>query len=160
MRGGRAVRHVIGFYRNFSLGPTLVGPKLRTLRAAPLGCKYGLFSLVGHPRVAMGGVSRCVAPLGGLLGSVSSEGSRVVRTTRILVGCRKCVREREIVTSGVRELRDVGVGKEFSCEGVGSLSARTERGLRGVDPRALTRTKHVPKISPDSVGMLLILLNE
>lgn len=150
----------MSFTQGCSVGPTLVGPMLRRLNAAPLHRKYGLVSLVGHPRVAVRGVTRRIDTFGQRLSGVSSEGRRVMRTTRVLVGCRKCVKHRQVVTSGLTELRDVGVGNGFSCGSVRSLSARTERGLVGVSPRAVTRTDQVPKMSPDSVGILLMLYKQ
>lgn len=156
--GERTIRGVMGFAHGCSVGTTLVGSTLRGLKAAPLHRKYGLVSLVGHPRVAVRGVSRCMPTFGQRLSGVASrQGRRVLRTTRVLVGCRNCVKQREVVTSGLTQLRDVGVGNGFSCSDLRSLSARTQRGLGGVSPRAVTRTDHVPNISPDSVGMLLIL---
>lgn len=158
--GQRTIDQVVSFTGAFSVGTTLVGSTLRDLNATHLARNYGLVSLLGHPRVAVRGVTKRVPTFGTLLSRVASHGRRIVRTTRILVGCRKCVSHRQVVTSGVRHLRTVHVGNGFSCGSLGSLSARTQRGLVGVSPRALTRTDHVPNVSPDSVGILLILLKQ
>lgn len=162
--GGRTIRRVVSFTQGCSVGPTLVGSTLRGVKAAPLHRNYGLVRVLGHPRIAVRGVTRRIPTfrqrLRGTADTGRSHGRRVLRTTRVLVGCRNCVSERQVVTRGLTHLRDVGVGNGFSCSSVRSLSARTHRGLAGVSPRAVTRTDQVPKMSPDSVGILLMLSNQ
>lgn len=158
-RGGTDQSTVVSFTRGCSVGPRCVGDNLRTLNAAPLTRKYGLVRLVPHPRVALRGVTRLIPTFQARLSGIPiSQGRRVVRTTRVLVGCDNCVHHRRVVTSGVGHLRGVRVGNGFSCGTVRSLSARTHRGLAQVSPSAVTRTDHVPNVSPDSVGVLLIVL--
>lgn len=158
-RGGTSMRSLVSFTHQRDVGTTRVGSCLGSMGSRPLARKEGLCSVLVHGGIAFRSLSRT---LPGLQGFVSSGGvsTRTVRRTRVRVGCGNCVRHRGFVTRGLRELRGVHVPRSFSFRSVGSLAVRTHRGLAQVHPTAVKRTSQVPKISPTSIGMLLIGFKE
>jgi tRNA uridine 5-carboxymethylaminomethyl modification enzyme len=146
-------KDLISFFREYSVSPEEINPKLAELGTEPIRQKMKLINIIGRPQVML---SDLVEVIPSLRDKVSNLRSETIEQAEIVMKYQGYIEKEQEMVDKINKLEHIALNADFDYSQIKSLSAEARQKLSAIKPRTLGQASRISGVTPADVSILMV----
>ena len=146
-------RDLIAFFREYSVSPEEINPKLIELGTEPIRQKMKLINIIGRPQVQM---QDLVDVLTSVQDKVAGMRPETIEQAEIVMKYQGYIEKEQDMVDKINKLEHISLRADFDYGQIKSLSAEARQKLALVKPRTLGQASRISGVTPADVSILMV----
>lgn len=150
-------QRIIEFFKNESIAPEEINPRLAELGSEPLRQKVKMFSVLSRPFVSINDFSGSVLA-SDFLTTFNGNSKEVVEQAEIKMKYEGYIGREEMLAEKMLKLENIRIPEDFDYAKLVSLSIESKQKLSKVRPETIGQASRISGVSPSDISVLLIYM--
>lgn len=148
-------RDLIGFFKEYSVSPKEINPKLIELGTEPIRQKMKLINIIGRPQVSMTDLIESIPSLKDKAANLRPE---TTEQAEIVMKYQGYIEKEQEMVDKINKLEHVALDPDFDYSQIKSLSSESRQKLAAIKPRSLGQASRISGVTPADISILMVYM--
>ena len=154
----RETEKLIRYFKNESISPEEINPRLTLVGSEPLKQKVRMFNVISRPHVSITDFYEASEKVQELLDELGFEKEEIAEQAEIQMKYEGYISKEEEMAEKLLKLEDIPIPGDFDFSRLMSISSESREKLNRIRPATIGQASRISGVSPSDISILLVYM--